>query len=184
MGKKANLDVRFPCLLGRRHSPRLGVVQKLRVLSQASPQPEPLAGIVALVDQVALGRVGAVMLLQSLGSALPRLGLEAAVLPHAQLHALAQAAEEGGLVGGRPAEPRRPAVAIDAAGPLSVRAGEVDVVFRHGGIRSAGRRASVFRPGARSRSVTGCWRLAGKHGEAPLSAGPCEAAARGIFVEG
>lgn len=130
MWAKANLDVRFPCLLGRRHSPRLGVVQELRVLSQASPQPEPLAGIVALVDQVALGRVGAVMLLQGLGGALPRLGLEAAVLPHAQLHALAQAAEEGGLVGGRPAEPRRPAVAIDAAGPLSV-AGEVDVVFRH-----------------------------------------------------
>lgn len=170
MRAKANLDVRFPCLLGRRHSPRLGAVQELRVFSQASPQPEPLAGIVALVDEVALGRVGAVMLLQGLGGALPRLGLEAAVLPHAQLHALAQAAEEGGLVGGRPAEPRRPAVAIDAAGPLSVRAGEVDVVFRHGGIRSArspeaGRRASVPEHGlGQSR---GCWRLAGKHGETP-----------------
>lgn len=123
------------------------------------------------------------MLLEGLGGAFPRLGLEAAVLSHAQLHALAQAAEEGGLVGGRPAKPRRPAVAIDTAGPLSILADEVDVVFRHGGIRSdrslepGGGHPSPGQDQDQDHS-TGISRLAGKHGETPLSAGPCEAAAR------
>lgn len=125
--------MRSPCLLGRRHRPRHGVVNKVRVLSKASPQSKAFPSIVALVDQMAFSRVSAVVFLQGLGGALPGLGLEAAVFSHAQLDALAQAAEEGGLVGGRPAEPGRPAVAVDSAGPLSVVAGEVDVVFRHGG---------------------------------------------------
>lgn len=128
-----HLDMRSPCLLRRRHRPRHGVVNKVRVLSKASPQSKAFPSIVALVDQVAFSRVSAVVFLQGLGGALPGLGLEAAVFSHAQLDALAQAAEEGGLVGGRPAEPGRPAVAVDSAGPLSVVAGEVDVVFRHGG---------------------------------------------------
>ncbi|KAL6699700.1 hypothetical protein J3F84DRAFT_189906 [Trichoderma pleuroticola] len=127
--------MRSPCLLGRRHRPRHGVVNKVRVLSKASPQSKAFPSIVALVDQVAFSRVSAVVFLQGLGGALPGLGLEAAVFSHAQLDALAQAAEEGGLVGGRPAEPGRPAVAVDSAGPLSVVAGEVDVVLRHGGLR-------------------------------------------------
>lgn len=177
-----NLDMRFPCFLGRRHSPRLGAVQEFGVFSQAPPQSKSLAGIVALVDQVALGRIGAVVLLEGLGGALPRLGLEAAVLSHAQLHALAQAAEKGGLVGGRPAESRRPAVAIDTAGPLSVLAAEVDVVFRHGGIRSdQSLKPGGSHPYPEHGHGHGISRLAGKHGEAPLSAGPCEAAARRLW---
>ncbi|KAL7811221.1 hypothetical protein V8C44DRAFT_103193 [Trichoderma aethiopicum] len=140
-----HFDVRSPGFLGGRHRPRHGVVDKVRVLSQAAPQAEAFPGVVALVDQMALSRVGAVVLLQGQHGALPRLGLEAAVLPHAQLDALAQAAEEGGLVGGRPAEPRRSAVAIDAAGALGVLGGEVEVLFRHGGreARLKGPRAVV-----------------------------------------
>lgn len=129
----SHLNVCGPGLLGGGDGSRDGVVEELGVLAQATPQAKALPGIVALVDQVALGGIGAVALLQGLGGAFPGLGLEAAVLAQAQLDALAQAAEEGGLVGGGPAEARRSAIAVDTGGGgLAVGAEHVAVVLGHG----------------------------------------------------
>ena len=124
-----------PCLLGSRNGPGDGVVQEVRILAQPPPQPEPLASIVALVYEVALGRVGAVGGLEGGGGALPGLCLEAAVLAQAKLDAVAQAAEEGGLVGGRPAEAWGTAVAIDAGGCGGVGAEGIALLVGHVGKR-------------------------------------------------
>lgn len=129
----SHLNMCGPGLLGGGDGSRDGVVEELGVFAQATPQAKALPGIVALVDQVALGGIGAVALLQGLGGAFPGLGLEAAVLAQAQLDALAQAAEEGGLVGGGPAEARRSAIAVDTGGGgLAVGAEHVAVVLGHG----------------------------------------------------
>lgn len=122
-----------PRVLGSGDGASGGIVEEVGILAQAAPEAKALAGIVALVDEVALGRVGSVALLQSQGGALPSLGLEAAVLAQAKLDALAEAAEEGGLVGGRPAEARSPPVAVDAGGSRSLPlwAEHIDVFLRH-----------------------------------------------------
>lgn len=49
-----DLDMHPPRLLTGRHGPGLGIIKKLRILAQAPPQTKLLAGIVTLVDQVAL----------------------------------------------------------------------------------------------------------------------------------
>lgn len=107
-----------PCLVTSRHSPVLGVVEKVAIFAQAPPQAELLASIVALVDQVALVRVGTVAIGESLAGAVPSLGLEAMVVLEAQVHALTQRVEERGLVGRGPAEARPLAVgrSVVAAG--------------------------------------------------------------------
>lgn len=83
------LDMCLPCVFRGRHRPHNWVVHKLGILAQPSPETESLTCIVALVDQVALGWVGAVRSLEGLGGPLPRLGLETAILAQAELDALA-----------------------------------------------------------------------------------------------
>lgn len=79
---------------------------------------------------MALGRESTMCCLECGCGALPSLRLETAVLAQAELDALAEAAEEGGFVGRRPAEPGGSSVAIDARANVGVES--VDVVFRHG----------------------------------------------------
>lgn len=120
-----------PRILGRRDSLGDGIIQKVGILAQSPPESKALPRVVALVDEMALGRVRAVALLQGQGGALPGLGLEAAVLAQAELDALAEAAEEGGLVGGGPAEARGSSVAVDAGGRQAIGTEHVVVVFGH-----------------------------------------------------
>src|SRR4051812_16705917 len=100
------LDMRLPCLLRCRHRFRQRVVAELGILAQASPQPELLARIVALVDQVPLVRVGTVALLEGFHSSVPGFLLEGVCVLVAQPDRFAEGAEEGGFVGRRPAEAR------------------------------------------------------------------------------
>lgn len=103
-GVSTHLDVRPPSLLAGSHCPRIGVVEKLWVLPQAPPQPELLARIVALVDEMPLVGVGTMPLGQGLHGAVPGLLLEAVVVLEAQLDALAQRTEKRGLISRCPAE--------------------------------------------------------------------------------
>lgn len=81
-----------------------GVVHELRALPQAAPHAVLLARVVALVDEVALVRVGAVPVYQGLRGAVPGLGLERHALAQAEPHGFAQRLEEGHLEGRVPGE--------------------------------------------------------------------------------
>jgi hypothetical protein len=80
---------------------------------------------------VALGRVGAVTLLQGDGGALPGFSFEGGVFAQTELDALAKASEESGFVCGSPAEARSSSIAVDSDWGLTVGAKDVGVVFGH-----------------------------------------------------
>ncbi|KAK3937739.1 hypothetical protein QBC46DRAFT_177793 [Diplogelasinospora grovesii] len=77
---KAYLAMSVPRVLGRRHHPGLRIVRELGILPQAPPQPELLAGIVALVYEMVLTHDGAMLLGQRMESPVPGLGFEGAAL--------------------------------------------------------------------------------------------------------
>ena len=121
----------LPGFLTGAHGTRDGIVDEFWIFAQTSPETESFPCIVALVDEVALGRVSAMCFLQGLHGALPGLSLEAAIFAQAQLHTVAETSEEGGLVCRRPTEPGSAAVAIDPGRSLPVRPQRVDFVVGH-----------------------------------------------------
>lgn len=141
------LDVCSPGILARRDRLVVGIVQELGILAQASPQTKLLASVVTLVDQVALVGIGAVTVGKGLAGAVPGLRLEAVVVLEAHLDALAERPEEGGLVGGGPAEAGpfavgRGVVASRGGGRVGEgleALGRVVVVVRHGHDQGGGR---------------------------------------------
>lgn len=132
----AYLEMPLPRLLAGRDHARIGIVQEIRILPQAAPHAKPLSRIVGLVDQMGLLGESAVLVAQGDGGALPGARLEAVVLLEAKLHGLAEGTEEGGLVGGVPAEARGPPVGVATRrqGRVGGSAARVAVlVIRHGG---------------------------------------------------
>jgi len=132
-----------PGLLGGGDCAGLAIVVELGILAQAAPEAVLLAGIVGLVDQVALVGVGAVLLDEGLGGAVPGLGLEGAAVAQAERDGLAEGAEEGGLEQRVPGEAWA-AVLAGARGPAAAPAGHREVLVGHG---SESRRRRIVRRG-------------------------------------
>jgi hypothetical protein len=80
---------------------------------------------------MALGRVGAVTLLQGDGGALPGFGLEGRVLAKTKLNTLAKASEKCCFVCGSPAEARRSSIAVDTGWGLTIGAEDFGVFVGH-----------------------------------------------------
>lgn len=137
-GRGEYLNVSLPCVVGGRDGARRLVVEELGVFPQSSPEAKLLSGIVALVDEVGLVRICVVTIDEGLNGAIPGVLFEGAPLAQAEAHRLAKRSEEGGLVGGRPAEARPSMLAGGMVGGV-VAAGGDKVLFGHG---EAGGRAS------------------------------------------
>lgn len=129
-----HLKMPCPCLVGRRHCARLGVVIELGVLAQAAPETVLLASVVGLVDEVALVGVSAVFVDKSLHGAFPCLRFEGATIAQAEGDGLAEGAEESGLELRTPGE-SWPAVLAGGRRPASARAGGREVLVGHVGGR-------------------------------------------------
>ncbi len=130
-----------PSVLAGGHSAGLDVVVELGVLAQAAPKAVLLAGVVGLVDEVALVGVGVVLLDEGLGCAVPGLRLESAAVAQAERDGLAEGAEEGGLELRVPGEAGA-AVLARTRGPASA-AGDREVLVGHGWRWSAGAGSGV-----------------------------------------
>lgn len=141
------LNMCSPSILAGSDRLVVGIVQKLRILSQTSPQAKLLTSIVALVDQVTLNGIGAVAIGKSLASAVPGFRLETMIIFQAHLDALAEGSEESGLVCWRPTESGPFAVVgrvvtTRASTRVAERLkalGRVVLVFRHGHYEGLGR---------------------------------------------
>lgn len=170
-----DLDVCPPRLITSCHSSVLGVIKKIAIFTEAPPKAKLLASIVAFVDQVTLVRIGTVTIGKGFAGAVPSLGLEAVVVFQAQINALTQRVEEGGLVGGSPTEPGPLAMGgrVVTAGAGSRIAGALEgfwgaeVVVRHGaddGVLGGGKGSGSVRScGPAGRNGSSRWRAsAGK----------------------
>ncbi|KAK1758823.1 hypothetical protein QBC47DRAFT_96145 [Echria macrotheca] len=127
-----NLNMPLPCVLARRDGARHPVVSELGVFSEAPPETELLAGVVALVDEVGLVGVLVVVLDKSLDRTFPGFSLEGAAFAQAETVGLAERAEKGGLVLSCPTKSGAAMFARRVRGSVGP-AGVGEGVVRHGG---------------------------------------------------